>query len=211
MEKKKKMENRKRIIEEIIETEKTYLNHLTLLSENYQAPLLKKKYLTTEESTSIFSNLTSLLDLHKIFLKDLEEGLEKNKIAEVFEKNSQIFKLYTDYINNFESGVAKIKNLSKSSKFKNQLIQLKKESSSNLDFDSLYISPIQRIPRYQLLISQLLKETEEQSQDHPKIKRAFLSISETANYLNETKRKKENTKQMFSLDKKLIGKKNFDV
>jgi hypothetical protein len=59
--------------------------------------------------------------------------------------------------------------------------------------DSFLIMPVQRIPRYILLLSELKKHTPSDHPDYPKITEAWTSMQEVANYVNEKKRESEST------------------
>jgi len=50
---------------------------------------------------------------------------------------------------------------------------------------TLLIEPVQRIPRYQMLIKTMLDYTQKNSPDYAPLKRALTNISNTANMINE--------------------------
>lgn len=57
--------------------------------------------------------------------------------------------------------------------------------SANQDLQSLLLMPVQRVPRYRLLLESLLKVTDADHGDHEHLKVAIKKISECASYQND--------------------------
>jgi hypothetical protein len=73
---------------------------------------------------------------------------------------------------------------------------------TQINLISFLILPIQRLPRYKLLLTSLLKETTHQHPDHLKLGRAVQDIQELIEFCNETKRECESkSKSLTSLTK----------
>merc|ERR1712224_289056 len=66
-----------------------------------------------------------------------------------------------------------------------------KHGAACLDFRSFLIMPVQRVPRYKVLIEELLKLTPKHFPDKERLKQAFEAIKETATFIDETIRFKE--------------------
>ena len=65
--------------------------------------------------------------------------------------------------------------------------------------------PVQRIPRYKLLIEDLLKKTEESHSDYLNLKKAYQVIEHVATFVNETIRQHEMFITMLEIQKTLSG------
>lgn len=85
---------RKRIVTEILDTEKSYIKAIEHVVKNFLTPLLAapKPIVPREEIQAIFGNIADLTGLHKIILGDLEEQLqnwsnEDSLLAPVFSKH----------------------------------------------------------------------------------------------------------------------------
>lgn len=65
--------------------------------------------------------------------------------------------------------------------------------------------PVQRIPRYRMLLEGLLRHTPEEHPDHRKLQTAFKSMEQTANFVNETIRQHEMFGEMVGLQSKVTG------
>lgn len=65
--------------------------------------------------------------------------------------------------------------------------------------------PVQRIPRYKMLLESLLRHTPEDHPDHRKLQTAFQSMEQTATFVNETIRQHEMFVEMVELQSKKIA------
>ena len=54
-----------------------------------------------------------------------------------------------------------------------------------LGLDSLLIEPIQRLPRYKLILTEIVKYTEQNHKDYNNLKQALDSVLETTTLINE--------------------------
>src|SRR3990167_4731617 len=74
--------------------------------------------------------------------------------------------------------------------------------SDFLSFESCLIVPVQRTHRYQLLIQDLLKYTEETHQDYPQLVQAVEKIKKIGDYVNERQRFYEGINQVLQLNER---------
>ena len=169
----KKWKEVNNIIKETIYTEAAYVKSLRNLQENFYQKLKAKvdkedQILTEGEIGVIFGNIETLLPLHEKMLHDLEERqkTQPGDIGSTIAEFSPYLKMYTAYLNNNSAAqqlIAEIKKR-KNSSFAQFCAEVKGESLS-----SLMIKPAQRIPRYRMLLENLLKympETETEKRKH---------------------------------------------
>ncbi|KAF2077285.1 hypothetical protein CYY_001410 [Polysphondylium violaceum] len=203
---------RNKCAHEIIETERRYVNSLELIINVFLVPLqsTKKDLLSASEITTIFSNCTSLYGVHKELLESLEKRWEKwdqqQCLAECFINLSPYLKLYTQYINNFNNAISTLSECKKrDSKVKDFFFKDCKTNPllDKRDFLDLNIQPVQRIPRYRLLLSDLLKHTPEGHKDYNNIKKALEEIQNLANNINESKRNAEGLEKIMLIQSSL--------
>jgi predicted patatin/cPLA2 family phospholipase len=115
------------------------------------------------------------------------------KIEMVKQKINQSFKdLYPNYINNYYSSFQKLQQLTEKNRKFNQLLET--ISKTEGDLASYLIYPIQMIPRYQLLLKDIIKYTPKDHVDYASLNEALNNISLVASYINEKKRDTENDK-----------------
>ena len=111
----KKMEGgklRTRVIRELVDTEKTYVECLDNLIRYFMNPLLHKingkQFLNPIEHSIIFpSDINTIYGFHTQILIELAKTTtnwnnDTSKIGNIFIKYGQLFKMYQNYMNNHE-------------------------------------------------------------------------------------------------------------
>jgi FYVE/RhoGEF/PH domain-containing protein 5/6 len=141
-------------------------------------------------------------------IKVTQTEVRHARIGEVFLKFLPFFKTYTLYVNNYETIQKTIKHLQdKDDDFKIWLAkQARDPRLRGLGLDSYQIMPIQRIPRYELLLKELVSNTDETHPDFPNLKRAVGEVHTIANLINEQKKLSENMMKMLQIQN-LMGAK----
>ncbi|KAG2382824.1 hypothetical protein C9374_004791 [Naegleria lovaniensis] len=121
-------------------------------------------------------------------------------IGKPFEHLVPFLKTYTTYINNHDRATELFENLKKKKKFKeflSECYQMQKGIKS--DFCSFLILPIQRIPRYKMLLSEILCNTPEDHVEYLSLQNAVKEIEKIASYINEQKRNFDNVRYMYEV------------
>ena len=80
--------------------------------------------------------------------------------------------------------------------------------SRGLILQAFLVLPVQRIPRYKLLLEDLLKKTPSNHCDYVDLKSAIALIGEIAVFFNEAIRSHEMMMDMLSIQKSLLGVKD---
>eukprot|EP00475_Leptophrys_vorax_P007166 TRINITY_DN14543_c0_g1_i1.p1 TRINITY_DN14543_c0_g1~~TRINITY_DN14543_c0_g1_i1.p1 ORF type:complete len:966 (-),score=277.87 TRINITY_DN14543_c0_g1_i1:17-2860(-) len=233
--KKQKMkEQRRLVIEEMLETEKSYVHSLRQVVEKFLQPLEKlcntdAEVIPAECVRSIFSSIGGILNVNERFLNSLEARVkdwnDSLGIGDVFVQFAPYFNLYKDYINNHENavdivraltgtaqsapsfmskfkggGAKKLKTYSKNKKFINFMKAT--ENETGMPLQSFLIMPVQRIPRYRLLLNEAKKNTEESHPDYQKVTAALEQVMKVADGINSAIKSIENSKEIFELQKR---------
>merc|ERR1719230_119683 len=117
----------------------------------------------------------------------------------------KFIKLYKYYVNNYEKSLVSLTNArSTRSKFDKFLSTLDySETLKNQNLQSYLILPVQRIPRYVLLLQDLLETTPSDHEDYPNIKNALREMESLGDYINENKRHHEQINQILDIQAKL--------
>ena len=167
---------RRRIVCEMIETERNYVNSLCICDEVYYQPLdrsitSKTPLIDTATMGQLFGNIDQIRDLHQNkILKSLDESLPYlkkpfppkgiyNKIADIFvECAPRLAQLYTSYLSSNENYNEILKKLKKNRKFANFLNEaLFNPRAKCQEIDDFLILPTQRIAGYKLLFERIIK------------------------------------------------------
>ena len=132
--------------------------------------------------------------------------LRTRSLGTIFLTLTDFLKTYISYCNNYLRALETINELKEKNKrfveFINEC-QLD-ERSEGLDLNMLIIMPIQRIPRYVLLLKDVLKYTPESDLDHEKLTLALGKMMSVADDLNKKKKDAEDRELLRHVEKKLI-------
>ena len=192
----KQMTKRKFIEEEIIATEETYYMLLKKLLNELIIPMFTNKYIEIQHYDQMVSTIPRIVKFHKRFLEKLKHrdiDHEKRKsLGLVFKecimkKKRQFIEIYVEFIKNYQKICDKFMNLFDGNL--DALRFLKDQKLSTKMFLNFLILPVQRIPRYILLLSELRKSMKaSDSADWQDINDAVEMIKDITNEINERKR-----------------------
>eukprot|EP01132_Coremiostelium_polycephalum_P004619 gene4619-5770_t len=209
-EKKLKERNRTKSLSELVSTEESYSENLEKLILYYKIPLDRDKIklgCTSQDISNLFSNIEALLVVSKDLLLKLKFrfGLpvEQQTIGDIYVGKAQEMKLYVEYINNYENAMKTLERIESTSPsfFKD----CQKDYKYSLDIRSLMIMPVQRIPRYELLLREIIKYTNPDHIDYRNLQEAYNSVREINNYINNNKKLRENKDRVFTIAQQLKG------
>ncbi|CAK8675505.1 unnamed protein product [Clavelina lepadiformis] len=186
----------KNIAEELLSSEIVYVKQLRQIDQVYykkiQEASLTKKIIPEADVIKIFGHVTAIYQFHSNFLlPQLQERLktwETNpRVGDVMMQAAPFMKMYALYTQNFDESSNLLKDwLTKSEDFALfiSLIQLTQENP-NLPLQSYMITPIQRIPRYELLLKDYLKRLPDDAMDRQEAESALALIADAAAHSNE--------------------------
>lgn len=201
---------RARIIRELLETEQRYVEFLTILVDHGIVPLRNEKILSDSEIRTVFSNVETILQFHRIFLEDLKKRIDswnsESLISDIFAKYYQYFKLYFEFVNNFEASDSLLNRLLRRNtrliKQQEKILQMTRK----LDFPSLLIMPVQKVPRYVLLLKEYQKNTKTDHPDYKAVKETIENMESISSHINSSKRDSEQRAKAIQMNEsRLIG------
>ena len=76
----------------------------------------------------------------------------------------------------------------------------------NLSLESFLIMPVQRVPRYVMLLADLLKNTFPEHPDHRDVQQALVKMKQVGDFINESKRDSENNAKQVEVANCMVGK-----
>ncbi|KAG0371621.1 hypothetical protein BGX24_001412 [Mortierella sp. AD032] len=128
-------------------------------------------------------------------------------VGDIFIEIAPFLKMYSNYVKTYTSALTHINDcMNRNDRFTEFLKSTaRRPECKNLDFQSYLMLPVQRIPRYRMLLEALLRHTPEDHPDHRKLQTAFESMEQTANFVNETIRQHEMFGEMVGLQSKITG------
>ncbi|MES1917085.1 MAG: hypothetical protein MHM6MM_008845, partial [Cercozoa sp. M6MM] len=141
---------------------------LSALPENKQSPML-----SMEEHTTLFSDIESLQQLNTQLLGDMEQrlqqweqaatlpnhqGTDQQVVSDLFLEFAPYFRMYSRYASNHNHAAQLARNIRSQRKYRALREWLDERSAmpecKGASLESLLITPIQRIPRYRLLVEE---------------------------------------------------------
>eukprot|EP00808_Paulinella_micropora_P006264 g14598.t1 len=194
--------------EEIVSTESTYVQSLQTVLAEYQAPLIKEpsKYGTTEEQCKLlFGNMEIILGLHKTLLSDLQLAeVKRSSFGQVFSNLAPMFRMYRDYVKSYSSRIQLVDSLSNNRYFQT-FLEEKRARTNGASLMSYLILPIQRIPRYQLLLQELLKHTPDNTPEKHTITRALTQVKEIGQEMDAAGKDAQEIAKLVDIQNKIRG------
>ncbi|KAG8430788.1 hypothetical protein GDO86_020002 [Hymenochirus boettgeri] len=184
------------IARELLQTEEAYVLRLDLLDQVFYKKLLASG-IQPEVLTGIFSNISSIYRFHCQFLlpelkmRITQEWDTNPRIGDILQKLAPFLKMYGEYVKNFDKALDIVNNWTqRSSTFKEVVHTIQKDPvCGNLTLQHHMLEPVQRIPRYELLLKDYLKKLPEDSPDRKDSEKSLELISTAANHSNAAIRK----------------------
>lgn len=192
-------------IQEILDSEKNYLHQLEILMNFFVNPLKEQAIITDASHTSLFGQIEMIYNLNGEFLKELEENLEN--VGKAFMKIAPFFKLYSVYAFDYKNALLILQELSlKNPVFRKFLENNESRPEVSRKLNSLMIVPIQRIPRYKLLLEQLLLYTSPSELDYKILKDSVKQIESTCSHINSVVEEQEVTQMILNVQNSLVNR-----
>lgn len=195
---------RQRAVEEVLSSERSYLKQLEIVEEFFMRPVKEKNLLPASDFATVFGDLPSIIQVNRELLTALEAS--EDRIGRVFLELAPYLKFYSTYANDFQSAVKLVEQWTERSKQFRVLVS-NQESRPEVKhkLNALLITPIQRVPRYKLLLEDVIKNTPECHPDKASLKEALEQIDAVAWHINEQIREHENSMKMVDIQKSLVG------
>ncbi|CAL1543406.1 unnamed protein product [Lymnaea stagnalis] len=189
---------RRKVVKELFDTERTYLRHLELVNKFFDFPLRFACLVPDDVHARLFSNLEQIREVNVTLL----ETLEQTTVGQAFSQLAPFLKLYSTYANNHQYALNTLQVSAKSPDFTAFIArQEDRPEVMGLKLNALLITPVQRIPRYKMLLEELLKNTPNQHHDYISLSEAAEKIAEIASHINEHIRQNENFMKMLAIQR----------
>lgn len=155
----------------------------------------------------IFDGVVDFIPIHEKFLSSLcdGEGIDTflSALNEIIEARSLYS--YQSYFTTYEKRIQALKSsletYPKFAQFHDNCVNNVSELNKK-GLDQMFISPIQRIPRYSLLVREALKCVNDPQQSE-NLRNIVDEIGKVVQFLNVTKHKSEQTEMLFTMQRKI--------
>ncbi|XP_022058803.1 FYVE, RhoGEF and PH domain-containing protein 4a isoform X1 [Acanthochromis polyacanthus] len=198
-----------KIASELLHTEKAYVARLNLLDQVFCAKLMEeanKGTFPVDVVKNIFSNISSIHAFHSQFLlPDLEkrmgEWASTPRIGDILQKLTPFLKMYGEYVKNFDKAMELLKQwIDRSPQFKAIIQEIQsQEVCGCLTLQHHMLEPVQRVPRYEMLLKDYLKKLPQEDSDRRDAEKSLEIIATAATHSNSAIRKSENLKKLMEI------------
>jgi hypothetical protein len=187
------------VLRELLATEERYVGDLRALVQLYMRPLVDadargKPIVPREDIRNIFSPIEVMFLYNESFLAELRHlrtmsATPDFAVGKAFLLLGDFMRTYAPYCNNYNVSLAALDRCGRLSAFR-ALVQ-RAAALHDCELPSLLIKPVQRLPRYVLLLRQLCDCTPPSHVDSASLAQALQKMQAIASELNEAKREAE--------------------
>ena len=205
-----------RIIQELRDTERSYVTSLHMITVFFLTPLKKyvntpQQLLSSKEIKGIFGNIEDVCIFSQTLLESFEVRIhpsawtDQSTIGDIFNSaldNPNMSDIYHQYVDTYEKALSKIRiEFNNENSLFGTFAKKCQVKCDNHSLSSLLVSPVQRIPRYQLLLEDLIKATPRYHKDSPLLILAHKKMVALASSLNESKWREESQQRMLEISR----------
>ncbi|XP_053729757.1 ephexin-1 [Synchiropus splendidus] len=195
---------------ELVTSEASYYKSLEILETHFLHNPILINTLSQHDVHFLFSNIEEVMKASERFLMDLEHRIEKSILITdvcdiVYFHAVEHFRVFVKYVINQvyqEKNYRRI--LEGNQAFRDAMASLENHPCvRGLSFTSFLILPFQRITRLKLLVQNILKKAEENSEREMNAIKAHQQLEQIVKECNEGVRKMSRTEELISIEKTL--------
>ncbi|XP_071978164.1 uncharacterized protein [Engystomops pustulosus] len=198
---------RKEAVLEFVNTESSYGEDLRIIKEEFYLPMQTAGLLTREQLAVVFSNIQELIDLNEKFLELLQEEIDQAFdqgdddlmticIGEIFLEFVNMLPAFQTYCLQQPTSMTTLNTLEKEKELLRIFLDVSQNDNTALrrmNLRSFLMAPLQRVTKYPLLLSRILKSTTEFHPDHSSLWEAKSRIESHLEHINMKTKQEGNT------------------
>jgi hypothetical protein len=200
---------------EIVTSEASYVASLHSLIKVFVTPLRRavaergaELRLGPRDVQALFANVDAIVAVHEDLLEALQARVpggvfdpDRTCVGDIFAERAPFFAMYSEYIDNYDVALARLVHLRNTNTFFASWLAAAHShpETGSHDIMSFLIAPVQRIPRYVMLLGALLKLSGPEHPDYARLTEAHAAVCQIADRINESKRKAEQRTRLIAL------------
>uniref|UniRef100_A0A674B2V1 FYVE, RhoGEF and PH domain containing 6 n=1 Tax=Salmo trutta TaxID=8032 RepID=A0A674B2V1_SALTR len=194
------------IAQEIMSSEKDFRDAVAKATRQNGKAVVEERILT-----QILYYLPQLYQLNRDLLRELEERVARwgdhQRLADIFVQKGPYLKMYSTYIRQFDNNVAMLdEQCRKNPGFAAVVREFEMSPRcASLALKHYLLKPVQRIPQYQLLLTDTLTDTLSQHVNHVDLTAALGIVKEVANHANDIMKQGDNFQKLMHIQYSLNG------
>ncbi|GJQ83722.1 putative Eps15 homology domain protein [Trypoxylus dichotomus] len=183
-------------INELIQTEKAYIDDMKVVYEVFELPLLESHVVEKNDVEGIFVNWREILLCNKNFLDDLLERTNSGSdvVGDIICAHLPKMTAYITFCSKQLDSATLLQKLTETSAAFRDVVKKCQNNvkTKGMPLSSFLIKPMQRITKYPLLIGKIMENTADNHPDTPFLKTALEVAEDFLKQVNEKIRSKEN-------------------
>ncbi|KAJ8355623.1 hypothetical protein SKAU_G00184170 [Synaphobranchus kaupii] len=203
-----------RVVQEILDTERTYVQDLSSIVQDYLDCISNQSRLAlgAEDRGSLFGNIRDIYHFNSELLLDLERcNADPVAIAECFVAKSEDFHIYTQYCTNYPRSVAVLTECMRNKALAKFFRERQESLHHSLPLGSYLLKPVQRILKYHLLLHEIANHLEKGTETYDVVQEAIDTMQRVAWQINDMKRKHEHAVRLQEVQSQLSSWKGPDL
>ncbi|KAJ3146348.1 Rho guanine nucleotide exchange factor (GEF) 17 [Geranomyces michiganensis] len=194
------------IVNEMLDTEASYVKGLLTIHKDFMIPLKedmnsKSFPISRTDFDAIFRYVEDIMSFNQGLLDSLVGRVafwhHKQLIGDVFIRAADSMKLYAHFVNNYDNAVDTLNRVLEIPTVEKRIQEIHRSLGVRApNLNDLLISPVQRPPRYLLMLKELLKRTPAAHPDFENLTTAVQKVERTVHVINERKKRHGMMKQM---------------
>uniref|UniRef100_A0A8C0BAM8 Pleckstrin homology and RhoGEF domain containing G1 n=1 Tax=Buteo japonicus TaxID=224669 RepID=A0A8C0BAM8_9AVES len=203
-----------RVVQEILETERMYVQDLKSIVKDYLDCITDQSKLSlgTEERSALFGNIRDIYRFNSELLQDLENcENDPVAIADCFVSKSEDFHIYTQYCTNYPRSVAVLTECMRNKALAKFFRERQEALQHSLPLGSYLLKPVQRILKYHLLLHEIENHLDKDTEGYDVVLDAIDTMQRVAWHINDMKRKHEHAIRLQEIQSLLTNWKGPDL
>ncbi|NXA74394.1 PKHG1 protein, partial [Thryothorus ludovicianus] len=203
-----------RVVQEILETERMYVQDLKSIVKDYLDCIADQTKLSlgTEERSALFGNIRDIYHFNSELLQDLENcENDPVAIADCFVSKSEDFHIYTQYCTNYPRSVAVLTECMRNKALAKFFRERQEALQHSLPLGSYLLKPVQRILKYHLLLHEIENHLDKDTEGYDVVLDAIDTMQRVAWHINDMKRKHEHAIRLQEIQSLLTNWKGPDL
>ncbi|NXC58458.1 PKHG1 protein, partial [Aleadryas rufinucha] len=203
-----------RVVQEILETERMYVQDLKSIVKDYLDCITDQTKLSlgTEERSALFGNIRDIYHFNSELLQDLENcENDPVAIADCFVSKSEDFHIYTQYCTNYPRSVAVLTECMRNKALAKFFRERQEALQHSLPLGSYLLKPVQRILKYHLLLHEIENHLDKDTEGYDVVLDAIDTMQRVAWHINDMKRKHEHAIRLQEIQSLLTNWKGPDL
>ncbi|XP_062428361.1 pleckstrin homology domain-containing family G member 1 [Rhea pennata] len=203
-----------RVVQEILETERMYVQDLKSIVKDYLDCISDQSKLSLgpEERSALFGNIRDIYRFNSELLQDLENcENDPVAIADCFVSKSEDFHIYTQYCTNYPRSVAVLTECMRNKMLAKFFRERQEALQHSLPLGSYLLKPVQRILKYHLLLHEIENHLDKDTEGYDVVLDAIDTMQRVAWHINDMKRKHEHAIRLQEIQSLLTNWKGPDL